>query len=120
MPLVKRKATDGFLSGYKIDDTYLVSPNHAHGTPGLLRGRDPEGREVLVKLWPRLRTANEDDLKQMWRSEIRQLQRLAAVPHAEELFVPMLSSGEDSEGFYLVLDPGQGSPVCTENLIRID
>jgi hypothetical protein len=39
------------------------------------------------------------------------LQRLAAVPRADDLFVHMLSSGQDEEGFYVVLDPGQGSPL---------
>ena len=82
-----------------------------HGRPGLLPARDPMGREVLVKVWPRINGANQDDLEQIWRSEIRQLQRLAAVPRVEELFVPMSASGEDADGFYLVLDPGQGSPL---------
>lgn len=107
----KRKSKEAFLAGYDTRDDYLVSPDPLHGTPGLVRGRDPEGREVLVKLWPRIRQSNEEELRQMWRSEIRHIQRLAAVPRAEDLFVPMLASGEDEDGFYLVLDPGQGSPL---------
>jgi hypothetical protein len=110
MPTVRAKPTL-FLAEYKSDDAYLVSPDQTHGRPGLLPARDPMGREVLVKVWPRLEAANQDDLERIWRNEIRQLQRLAAVPRAEELFVPMLASGEDAEGFYLVLDPGQGSPL---------
>ena len=47
----------------------------------------------------------------IWRSEIRQLQRLSAIPRADELFVPMMTSGRDKDGFFLVLDPGQGSPL---------
>jgi serine/threonine protein kinase len=110
MPPVKAKPKL-FLAEYKSDDAYLVGPDQTHGRPGLLPARDPMGRDVLVKVWPRIEGANQDDLEQIWRSEIRQLQRLAAVPRAEELFVPLVASGEDAEGFYLVLDPGQGSPL---------
>jgi serine/threonine protein kinase len=111
VPAGKRKAARKFLEGYPEDGNYLVSPDPARGRPGLLRARDPDGRDVLVKVWPRLSAADDEDFEQIWRSEIQQLQRLAAVPRAEELFVPMLSSGEDDEGFYVVLDPGQGSPL---------
>jgi hypothetical protein len=110
MPPTRAKPKKKFLANYDMDEDYLVSAEPDRGRPAMLRGRDPGGREVLVKLWPRGKDADED-LEQIWRSEIRQLQRLAAVPRAEELFVPMLSSGEDNEGFYLVLDPGQGSPL---------
>jgi hypothetical protein len=66
---------------------------------------------VLIKTWPRAKGVDDQDLEMIWRSEIRQLQRLSAVPHADELFVPMVASGKDKDGFYLVLDPGQGSPL---------
>jgi hypothetical protein len=36
---------------------------------------------------------------------------LAAVPGADDLFVHMMTNAKDTEGFYLVLDPGQGSPL---------
>jgi len=111
MAIPKRKSTSLFLTNYKIDADPLLSPDAGRGRPGLLPARDPEGRSVLVKFWPRDENVGGDDLEQIWRSEIRQLQRLAAVPRAEELFVPMVASGEDKEGFYLVLDPGQASPL---------
>jgi hypothetical protein len=110
MPPANAKPTL-FLAKYRPDHDYLVNPDPTHGRPGLLPARDPLGREVLIKFWPRIKGTDQDDLEQIWRSEIRQLQRLAAVPRAEELFVPMLASGEDVEGFYLVLDPGQSSPL---------
>lgn len=106
-----RKTAKLFLADYKTDENFLISPNRDHGRPGLLQARDPEGRQVLVKTWVRNPGTTGSDLEQIWRSEIRQLQRLAAVPRAEDLFVPMLTSGEDAEGFHLVLDPGHGSPL---------
>jgi hypothetical protein len=62
-----------------------------------------------VKFWKR--NGNDPDIEDIWRSEIRQLQRLAAVPLAEDLFVPMFAHGEDESGFTIVVNPGQGAPL---------
>lgn len=107
----RRVAKKGFLADYSVQDTYLLKPDRAVGRAGILRARDPQSRDVLVKYWPVAKGIDSTDLEEIWRSEIRQLQRLAAVPRADDLFVHMLTSGKDEEGFYLVLDPGQGSPL---------
>jgi hypothetical protein len=107
----RRVAKKGFLAKYSVEDTYLLKPDRALGRAGIMHGRDPQSRDVLIKYWPRTKGINHTDLEEIWRSEIRQLQRLAAVPRADDLFVPMLSSGKDDDGFYLVLDPGQGSSL---------
>jgi hypothetical protein len=107
----RRVAKKVFLAKYSVEDTYLLKPDRALGRAGIMHGRDPQSRDVLIKYWPRTKGINHTDLEEIWRSEIRQLQRLAAVPRADDLFVPMLSSGKDDDGFYLVLDPGQGSPL---------
>jgi hypothetical protein len=99
------------LGAYRIVRDPLLGPKPTLGRPGLQPALDPDGRSVLVKFWDRAGKGRDADLEQIWRSEIRQLQRLAAVPRAEELFVPMVASGEDDGGFYLVLDPGQTSPL---------
>ena len=67
----------------------------------------------MIKVWPRAKGVDDTDLEDVWRSEIRQLQRLAAVPRADDLFIHMTASGKDAEAFYLALDPGQGSPLET-------
>jgi hypothetical protein len=107
----RRVAKKGFLADHSVEDTYLLKPDRASGRAGILRARDRQSRDVLVKYWPRVKGIDNTDLEEIWRSEIRQLQRLAAVPRADDLFVHMLSSGQDEEGFYVVLDPGQGSPL---------
>jgi hypothetical protein len=107
----RRVAKKGFLTDYSVEDTYLLKPDRASGRAGILRARDRQSRDVLVKYWPRVKGIDNTDLEEVWRSEIRRLQRLAAVPRADDLFVQMLSSGQDDEGFCLVLDPGQGSPL---------
>ena len=99
----------GFLSSFTDDGNYLVRPEKKSGRPGIFRARDSEGRDVLVKFWPSEHPDSDTDLLEIWRSEIRRLQRLAALPGGEDLLVPMISSGKDSEGFYLILDPGEAA-----------
>lgn len=109
--MARRKTKSGFLSEYTLDDRYLLRPDRKKGRAGIDAARTREGLEVLIKSWPRVKGVEDQDLEMIWRSEIRQLQRLSAIPRADELFVPMMKSGRDKEGFYLVLNPGQGSPL---------
>ncbi|MCR5942648.1 hypothetical protein FG152_17750 [Ochrobactrum sp. XJ1] len=106
-----RKSKAGYLSEYTLDDKYLLRPDRKHGRAGIDTARTRDSREVLIKTWPRAKGADDQDLEVIWRSEIRQLQRLSAVPRADDLFVSMVASGKDKDGFYLVMDPGQGSPL---------
>lgn len=108
---IRRPIPKNFLEDYSPADTFLAKPNPAQGRPGLLTGQTSDGREVLIKMWSKPSGSGQDELLYIWRSEVRQLQRLAAIPGADELFVQMLASGEDAEGFYLVLDLGEGSPL---------
>jgi hypothetical protein len=109
----RRTAKKDFLADYSLDDSYLLKPDKKLGRPGIYRGRDPSGADVLIKVWKRDKGIDDSDLEDIWRSELRQLHRLAALPRAEDLFVPIRTSGKDDKGFYLVLDPGQGSPLAT-------
>lgn len=108
----RRRGETGFIKSYAPDDRYLLKPDRAHGRAGILRGRMPtSSHDVLIKVWPIAKGGGDQDLEVIWRSEIRQLHRIAAVPGADDLFVHMAGSGKDSNGFYLVLDPGRGSPL---------
>lgn len=109
--MARRKSKSGFLSDYTLDDRYLLKPDQKQGRAGIDTARTREGLEVLIKSWPRAKGADDQDLEMIWRSEIRQLQRLSAIPQADELFVRMITSDKDKDGFYLVLDPGRGSPL---------
>lgn len=101
----------GFLSSFTEDGVYLVRPDKKAGRPGIFRARDSESNDVLVKFWPSDNPDSDSDLLEIWKSEIRQLQRLAALPGGDELLIPMTVSGRDRQGFYLILDVGRGSPL---------
>lgn len=108
----RQKAKTGFLASYAPGDSYLLKPDRTHGRAGILRGQMPSSaQDVLIKVWPKAKGADDQDLEVIWRSEVRQLHRLAAVPGADDLFVHMAGSGKDGSGFYLILDPGRGSPL---------
>ncbi len=117
-PPSRRISKTGFLTGYSIEDKLLLSPDRTSGRSGIMRARDNDARDVLIKYWPRIKESDDSDLEEIWRSEIRQLQRRAAVPRADDLFVHMRASGKDNTAFYLVLDPGTGTPL--DQLQRAD
>lgn len=106
------KRTQGFLKDFKLSDQYLLPPEPSTGRPGLLEGV-VDGINVLIKLWPRKRKQNDEDLAEIWRHELRQLHRLAGYPGAGDRIATLYSSGQDADGFYLVLDPGQRRPIGT-------
>ncbi|MER8743128.1 AAA domain-containing protein [Mesorhizobium sp. M1004] len=106
-----QKKTDTFLSGFSLKKNALVRADRKIGRPGLREGTDSTGRRILLKHWPREKGVDDTDLEDIWRSEIRQLHRLAAVPRADELIARMLSNGADENGFYLVLDAGEALPL---------
>ncbi len=109
----KTRKGKGFLDGYQLQDTYLQQPNRALGQPGLIAGSTPDGVPVLIKVWPRRAKAKDDELKEIWHHELRQLYRLAGYPGSYEVIAHLLRSGEDDKGFYLVLDLNQKSVLAT-------
>src|SRR4051794_40057468 len=97
MAMESRGKKSRFLNGYELDDAVLVAGEITAGRPEVSRARAPDRSNVLVKF--SARTGTDPDIEDIWRSEIRQLQRLAAIPRADELFVPMFAHGEDQTGF---------------------
>jgi len=69
------------------------------------------GQRVVLKHWRRTPTVVDDEVREIWRQEIRQRHRLAGFPGAREYIVGLLDSGEDSDGFYLALIPDQRLPL---------
>ncbi len=72
----------GYLSNFTDDGNYLIRPDKKSGRPRIFPARDPEGRDVLVKFWPSDNPGSDTDLLEIWRSEIRQLQRTSQLCQA--------------------------------------
>ncbi|WFU13033.1 AAA domain-containing protein (plasmid) [Rhizobium sp. CB3090] len=108
----KRSKKPNFLSGYQMAEDTLLEPDRSTGRPGIWPGVDEDGRNILIKFWPAQSARIDRDLEEIWRSEIRQLHTLGALPEANDLIVRMVANGRDNSGFYLVLDAGEGVPLA--------
>ncbi|TAT71086.1 protein kinase family protein [Rhizobium ruizarguesonis] len=108
----RRSKKPNFLSGFQMAEDTLLEPDTSTGRPGIWPGVDEDGHNILVKFWPAQSARIDRDLEEIWRSEIRQLHTLGALPEANDLIVRMTANGRDSSGFYLVLDAGEGVPLA--------
>jgi hypothetical protein len=101
-----------FLGRFRLDNRALQRGDVKTGRPKMIGAQDKEtGERVIIKQWKRDSVVTKDALKEIWRQEIRQLHRLAGCPGAREFMVEQSDSGEDEDGFYLVLSPAQRLPV---------
>src|ERR1700730_4262916 len=101
---LRKKAATGFLAQYSLDRQYLQRPDPKNGIPGLRVATDPQGREMLLKDWPREPGNDDAGIRDMWQNEIRQLHQLAAHPGSSDSIVMLSSSGVDKDAFYLLLN----------------
>ena len=62
------------------------------------------GLERNLKLWRKTRTSVDDDLRQLWLHEMRQIQRVMSYAGAHEVIVDVLEFVEDDEHFGVVLE----------------
>jgi AAA domain len=103
----------GFLDSIQLQGNYLQGANPSIGQPGLITGLTAEGESVLVKEWQTKAGAKDEDLKEIWHHELRQLYRLAGYPGAHDLIAKLLRAGSDDKGFYFIIDLGQKSVLAT-------
>ncbi|MHC1664869.1 AAA domain-containing protein [Stenotrophomonas geniculata] len=108
--VVRMRRRPGFLRNFELGATQFVKADFASGRPGL-REALFDGIPVLIKHWLRKPSVDDSDLQEIWRHELRQLQRLAGYPGAGDRIANLLSTSQDKDGFYLVLDLGQRRPL---------
>ncbi len=112
--VAKRSSTrrrEGYLADYRLSETYLLQADRSAGRAGIITGFAPDGSPVLAKIWPRRKGMEDSELEEIWRHELRQLHRLAGFPGASETIAQLKQAGLDEQGFYLILDPGQRTPL---------
>ncbi|AMO93493.1 AAA domain protein [Collimonas fungivorans] len=112
MSLKLNRDRQEFLGRFKLDNKALQRGDIKSGRAKMIGAQNKEtGERVVIKQWRRDSVVSKDTLKEIWRQEIRQLHRLAGCPGAREFMVEQSDSGEDAEGFYLVLSPNQRLPI---------
>ena len=103
-----------FTDRFRLDDRYLYRGNRRRGEPAIIGGEHLDtGERIVIKEWVRDPSIVDEDLREIWRHEIRQLHRLGGFPGADEYIVSLQDSAEDTTGFYLVLGCGQRRPLKT-------
>lgn len=97
----KKETLDGRFS---LEETFLATPDKVALKSALIRGVDRTSDEpVVLKYWEKTGTAIDADLRELWRHEMRQSERVRAFPRADEVIVEATGSGEVSDAFYLVM-----------------
>ncbi|MBK1793196.1 hypothetical protein JHL21_01625 [Devosia sp. WQ 349] len=109
----KSRRKGEFLSSFKLGDRDLQKADKKSGRPSLTLAVDENGNQVLVKAWPRVAGAGQDELHELWQHEVRHLYRLGGYPRASSSIATLLQAGFDETGFYLVLDLGQREPLAS-------
>lgn len=108
---IRKRAQVGFLSQFTLERRMLLRADRSRGIPSLRAGTDKAGHPVLIKSWAR--DEPDEDVREIWRNEIRQLHRLAGYPGVSDYIVELQATGEDETGFHLVLSPGQRRPLAS-------
>ena len=103
-----------FKDRFRLDTPFIRRGNRRRGEPAIIGGEHLDtGERIVIKEWLRDPSVIDDDLRDIWRHEVRQLHRLGGFPGADEYIVPLQDSAEDDNGFYLVLGCGQRRPLRT-------
>ncbi len=115
-PMVKFKGKGGRtapLDEYDLDDGWWQrgDPGGARPFVGGATYR-PSDTPVVIKQWQRRSAVDDDVLREIWRDEIRQLNRLKGLPKASSYLATLRDSFEDDQAFSLVLDCGDRVPLA--------
>jgi hypothetical protein len=95
---------------FELGDQFLVSPDSAALKSALIPAVDRRRDEpVILKYWTKTQSPIDSDLREMWRHEMRQLDRVRAYPGADEVIVES-EHGECSDAFFLKM-PGDFGPL---------
>ncbi|MEZ0169492.1 AAA domain-containing protein [Microvirga sp. TS319] len=94
-----------------MEEAFLATPDTAALKSALIRAVDQRNDEpTVLKYWDKTGSAIDSDLRELWRHEMRQSERVRAFPHADEVIVEVTGSGETSDAFYLAM-PGDLAPL---------
>lgn len=106
----RRGRRGDFLEKYNAVDSFLLRPNRARGVAGLVEGIGQDGQTVLIRTWSG--GAQDEDLREIWRNELRVLHRLGGAPGAEDFIARLVDAGEDKQGFHIALSVGDRRPLA--------
>ena len=101
------------LDNYALDEGWWQKGDSG-GTRPFVGGATyrPSDTPVVIKQWQRRSAVDDEVLREIWRDEIRQLNRLKGLPKASTYIATLRDSFEDDQAFSLVLDCGDRVPLA--------
>jgi hypothetical protein len=92
---------------FKLPEDYLRGPQSHALRPALIEGVERKsGQDRLLKYWPKTGTEADGELRELWRHERLQVDRVMSYPGAEDLFAGVVAMIETSDTFCIVHEPG--------------
>ncbi|WP_454618613.1 DEAD/DEAH box helicase [Bradyrhizobium cenepequi] len=92
---------------FELPEDYLRGPQPEALRPGLIEAVDRKTKQDrLLKFWPKTGTAADEELRDLWRHERLQVDRIMSYPGADEVFAGVVAMIETSDTFCIVHEPG--------------
>lgn len=101
----------GLADLFELSEDYLSPPDETGLRSVLVEAVDRQTEEsVVLKYWQKTKQPIDGDLRELWRHDMRQSERIRAYPSADEVTVQILRSGEVRDAFYFAL-PADAAPL---------
>ncbi len=101
----RRRGTSRLEDRFEFSGDALAPGDRAALRPAMFEVRDKStGLERTLKLWRKTSNPVDDDLRNLWLHEMRQVQRVMAYAGARDVVVDVLEFIEDDENFGVVLE----------------
>lgn len=92
---------------FELPDDYLQGPQAATLRPALIEATErANGKDRILKYWLKTGTEADGDLRELWRHERRQVDRVMSYPGADEVMVGIVDMIETADAFCVIHEPG--------------
>lgn len=100
----KRRTFENLEDRFQLEETFLASPDKAAMKSAVIRAVDLASREpVVLKYWEKTGSAIDKDLRELWRHDMRQGERVRAYPRGDDVVVEVVGFGETTDAFYVAM-----------------
>jgi hypothetical protein len=92
---------------FELPEDYLHRPIVEALRPGLIEATERStGRDRILKIWPKTGTEADLELRELWRHERLQVDRIMSYPGADEVMSGVVDMVETSDSFCIIHEPG--------------
>jgi len=92
---------------FELPEDYLQGPVAAALRPGLIEATDrATGQDRILKFWLKTGTSVDAELRELWRHERLQIERVMSYPGADDVMVGVVGMVETSDAFCVLHEPG--------------